>query len=350
MDRMPIVKYDISRDDDWYEAWPDVTLTVGGKLVCVFSQCTHHGDRSFTRLMIIESLDRGRTWGNKRAFTEQTNGFPYWNCARISRLRDGRLVIVADHITEKKEQGGKNYIWIGDAEGTAWSDPVETPVEGIVPDQLCELASGRWLLTAHSRNPSTGDAEQRLWYSDNQGDGWTGPILVASQPGLKLCEASILPLEDGTLVAFLRENSGEGLDCYKSISHDQGESWSGPCRMPLPGCHRPVAGLLQSGRVLITYRFMQGGKGWLGTWTQNFFAALTDQESAKALERREQWTRIMPVDYDRGPEADLGYSGWVQFADGEIYVVQYIADDAPKAQIRGYSFREDDFLLDRART
>lgn len=153
-------------------------------------------------------------------------------------------------------------------------------------------------------------------------------------------------MPDGTLVAFMRENSGEGRDCQKAVSYDNGESWEGPYRAPLPGCHRPVAGLLQSGKILITYRFMQGGKGWLGTWTQNFFAALTDVESAKARERKEQWARIMPIDFDRSPVSDLGYSGWVQFDDGEIYVVNYIVDDAPKAQIRGYSLSEQDFILE----
>jgi hypothetical protein len=69
-------------------------------------------------------------------------------------------------------------------------------------------------------------------------------------------------------------------------------------------------------------------------------------ESAKARERSEQWTRIMPVDFDRSPVSDLGYSGWVQFEDGEIYIVNYIVDDAPKGQIRGYSVREKDFILE----
>jgi len=334
-----IARYAVSRDDGWYEAWPDVALTLSGKLVCVFAQCTHHGDRSATRLMMIESTDRGRTWGNKRPFTERTNGYPYWNCPRISRLRDGRLVIVADRVSQPKEGGGRNFLWIGDAEGLRWEGPIETPLEGIVPDKLCELPSGRWLLSAHARSG------QWLRYSDDRGANWSDPVLVAADPELKLCEVSLLPLEDGTLVAFLRENSGLGRDCYKTISYDQGASWSKLYRMPLPGCHRPVAGLLRSGHVLLTYRFMQGGKGWLGKWTQNFFAALTDQASAKAQERREQWTRIMPVDYDRSPVADLGYSGWVQFDDGEIYIVQYIVDDAPKGQIRGYSLREEDFMI-----
>ncbi|CAG7607208.1 hypothetical protein PAESOLCIP111_00934 [Paenibacillus solanacearum] len=341
---MPIQKFTVSRDDSIYEAWPDVTLTEQGKLICVFSECTHHKDRSYTRIVYKESADRGRTWGEKIALTEGTNGRPYWNCARISRLSDNRLVIVADKIAGERESNAKNYMWIGDAEGTRWEGPIETPAYGIVPDKLCELPDGRWLLSAHQKSPEHGKLEQLLWYSDSKGESWSGPVTVASRPDLNLCEVSILPLPGGALVALMRENSGQGWDCYKSISHDRGESWDGPYRMPIPGCHRPVSGLLQSGRILITYRFHQGGKGWLGSWTQNFFAALTDVGSALATERKEQSTRIMPIDFDRSPVSDLGYSGWVQFDDGEIYVVNYIVDDAPNAQIRGYSMREDDFL------
>lgn len=344
---MFIEKYSISRDDQIYEAWPDVVLTKGGQLICIFAECTHHNDRSYTRLVLCRSNDRGRNWSGKEPLTEGTNGLPYWNCPRISRLKDDRLIIVADKIFEKGELGGKNYYWIGDAEGTSWEGPISTPVTGIVPDKLCELDNRRWIISAHDRNKA-GFLEQKLWYSDNQGKEWQGPVIVASQDGLNLCEVSILSLPDETLVAYLRENSGQGWDCYKTISNDHGESWSELYRVPLPGCHRPVAGQLNSGKVMVTYRFMQGGKGWLGTWTQNFFAALTDVESAKASERKEQWTRILPIDYDRSPVADLGYSGWVQFEDGEIYIVNYIVDDAPKAHIRGYSLYEDNFLIENS--
>ncbi len=84
----------------------------------------------------------------------------------------------------------------------------------------------------------------------------------------------------------------------------------------------------------------------LGTWTQNFFAAITDSESAVAGTRSESRARIMPLDFDRSPKSDLGYSGWVQFAGGEIYVVNYIVDDAyDSAQIRGYSFLPEEFII-----
>ena len=345
-----IQKFTISRDDSIYEAFPDVALTPSGKLVCVFAECAHHVDRSYTRIMVTESTDRGRTWGAKRPLTEATSDLPWYNCPRISRLGDGRLVVLVDRIhvrgEDQAEEHYRNCLYFSEDEGATWSDAVETPALGIVPDKLLELASGRWILACQHRDADFGYIVQRLWYSDDQGDTWSGPVIVGRQEGLNLCEVSILPITNETLVAFHRENSGQGWDCYKTISHTSGECWSEPIRFPLPGCHRPVAGWLQDGRIMITHRYMQGGRRGFGHWTQNFFAAVTDRDSALALKRSDAWARILPVDFDRSPLSDIGYSGWAQYPDGEIYIVNYLVDDAPKGQIRGYSLRIDEFLLD----
>ncbi|MBE7465295.1 MAG: exo-alpha-sialidase [Planctomycetes bacterium] len=360
---MAIEKIRIAHDPNLYHAWPDVTLTPSGKLVCIFSECTHHGDRSYTRFMLTESADRGRTWTPKRGLSEalrcDPKTGPFWNCARIVTLGDGRLCAIGDRVggkgtgpdhSQMREQS--NWLWFSADEGAAWEGPLATPVVGIVPDRLIELKSGphagRWLLAAHTTLPLDGQSvhHERVWLSDDRGANWTGPFTVAAQPGLKLCEGSIMELPGGDLVCFMRENSGDGQDAYKSVSRDGGRTWTGLVRFPLPGCHRPVAGMLQSGKILITYRFMQGGNGWLGAWTQNFFAALTDPESALATERKGARTRILPVDFDRSGKSDIGYSGWVQFPDGELFVVNYLVDDtAPQAHIRGYRLREEEFLL-----
>lgn len=343
-----IRKFTVSRDDSIYQAWPDVALTSSGRLVCVFSECTHHGDRSYTRIMLADSLDRGRTWTAKRPLTEGTKDHPFYNCPRITALRDGRLAVLVDKLFSPERSAEpehcRNYLYFSADDGQTWGPPVETPAQGIVPDKLLELADGGWLLSCHYKQAETGNLVQRCWLSDDRGRRWSDPIVVGARRGLNLCEASILPVGD-QLVAFMRENSGLGWDCQKTISADGGRTWSEPIPFPLPGCHRPVAGHLRNGQIMITHRFMQGGKGWTGTWTQNFFAALTDDESALAPTRNQAWTRILPVDFDRSPHSDLGYSGWVQFDDGEIYIVNYIVDDAPKGQIRGYSLAMEDFLV-----
>ena len=357
---MAIQKFTVSRDDSIYEAWPDVALLPSGRMVCVFSECTHHGDRSYTRIMLADSTDRGRTWTPKRPLTEPARFTDdpdqvdaWWNCARIRLLTNGRLAISVDYVYGTRQEGDtrpraveSNVLFFSTDEGQTWSGPHQTPVRGIVPSRLTELPGGRWILGANRRSPEHGCLEQLAWVSDDQGAAWNGPIVVASREGLNLCEVSFLPWCDA-VVAFMRENSGEGWDGYKAISYDRGETWDGPYRVPLPGCHRPETGVLASGAVLVTYRFIQGGMGGWGRSTQNFFGALLDPDGILKTDRREQYACILSIDHDRSPVADLGYSGWVQFPDGEIYVVTYIVDDAPNGQIRGYALQESDFVLPR---
>ena len=340
-----INKYVISRDDSIYEAWPDLVLMPSGKMICVFSECTHHNDRSFTRIMLTFSEDKGRTWSTKYALTEGTKGLPYFNSARIVHLKSGRYVVIVDKIHKNNEKGGEIILFFSDDECKTWSDPIDTPAYGIVPDKLLELECGRLIISCHEKDIESGYLVQNLWYSDDQGINWSGPVIVGKQEGLNLCEVSILNVSDQTLVAFMRENSMQGWDCFKSISNDNGETWSDLTKFPLPGCHRPVSGWLQNNQIMITYRFIQGGKRGFFGGHQNFFAAITDKDSVLSSSRDECFTRILPIDFDRSPVSDTGYSGWVQFNDGEIYIANYIVDDAPKGQIRGYSLTMNDFLI-----
>ena len=153
------------------------------------------------------------------------------------------------------------YIWRSGPEGRSWGEPAVLPLRGIVPDKYRVLSNGREIISAHAKNLETRKLEQYLWYSDNGGRSWSERVTVASDPRYNLCEASILELCDGVLVAFMRENSKMGVDCLKSISYDGGESWQGVFHTPIPGAHRPVAGRL-SGRVFMTTDFCKGKAGW----------------------------------------------------------------------------------------
>ena len=352
---MTIQKFTISNDPDFYEAWPDVVLTDSGKLICVFTECTHHGDHSHSCIMLIESVDRGRTWSQKYPLTEETGSLSYhYNCARISKLSDGRLVISLDRaqkddeadesFREEKTSRCEIFLYFSSDDGESWSEKVPTPARGIVPDKLIELDNGRWLLASHYCVNEK--LTEFLHWLDDQGKPWSQRVTVAASSDLNLCEGSLLPLGDGKVVAFMRENSWLGMDCKKVISEDNGETWGEILDFPVNGCHRPTTGWLNNGQMLLTCRLMPGGGGWVGHYTQNLLAVLTDRESVLTDRRRGARIRILPIDFDRSPHSDTGYSGWVQFPDGEIYIVNYIVDDAwDKAQIRGYSLHMEDFLL-----
>ena len=351
-----IIKHKVSCDPNVYEAWPDVALTSSGKLVCVFSECTHHCNRDYTRIVTVESSDRGRTWSAKRPVTEGTKGLDYYyNCARIKLLRDGRLCIVVDRLAAGGEENtagrAVNLLYFSSDDGATWSQPFTTPLNGIVPDKLLELKSGRWILAAH--HPQDGFLTQFMRYSDDQGKTWSERITVGSRHGLNLCETSIIESPDGTLVSFMRENSLKGLPAYKAISHDSGCSWGPLHEYPILGCHRPVAGFLKSGELLVTCRFQpsawifppRDGFGGFKGGCQTTLAVLADPATSFQESDNAQ-LRMMPLDFDRSLYSDTGYTGWVQFADGEIYVVNYIVDDAyDSAQIRGYSFFPEEFVI-----
>ncbi len=330
-------KFVVSRDESVYEAWPDLVQTESGKLICVFTECEHHLDRTNSRIVMRESVDRGRTWSEKKHFTEKGTKTEYFNCARISRISDGSLVVICDKILGHEEVASELYIWKGDKEGINWSEPEKLPFYGIVPDKYLQLKNGRIIVSAQFLSAVTKKNEQFLWFSDDNGKTWSDRVVVAADPRYHLCEVSILECGDNTLIAYLRENSHQGYDMMKVISYDNGETWSDIYNTPMDCGHRPVSGFLKDGRVMVTYRFIPCG-------TQNLFAAFQTKEAALSPNRQEK-VRIMPIDYDRNPSPDLGYTGWTQFEDGEIYIVNYIKDDSDKAQIRGYSFYPDEIMF-----
>ncbi|MBE6593334.1 MAG: exo-alpha-sialidase [Ruminococcaceae bacterium] len=333
-----VKKHVVSRDDSIYEAWPDLLLKKDGTLICVFSECEHHLNRDGARIAIVKSYDRGRSWTAKSYLTEKGVDGAHFNCARISELDDGRIAIICDKIHGNENRLAKIFVWFSEDGGESWSKPIQFDFCGIVPDKLRSLKSGRLIIAAHFKSDTTGKLEQYLWYSDDGGKHWSDRVTIAADPKYNLCEVSILECEGGKLVAFLRENSGLGYPIFKAISNDNGESWSPIYETSMDSGHRPVAAFLKDGRVMITYRYIPCG-------TQNLFAAFYDAATLFETERRRQRVRILPLDYDRNPSPDIGYTGWAQFDDGEIYVVNYIKDDADKAYIRGYSFYPEDVLF-----
>lgn len=333
---MNIKKITISNDPNIYEAWPDIAMTSSGKMICVFSECVHHCNREYSAIALSTSFDRGETWNPKQILVSsslQQGGF--YNNARIQELNDGRLLVVVDKIMGSNENQDESIIcfFFSDDDGQKWSEEIQKTMRGIVPDRIAELKNGRWLLACHQFDQEIKNLAQRLWYSDDKGENWEGPVSVGKQSGLNLCEASIIEVDD-KVVAFMRENSGQGYDCFKVISSDNGESWSEPIRFPLPGCHRPVAGFLKNGNILLTYRFMQGGNGKWGK-CQNLMGALTDKEAVLAPARDKSSVRIFPIDYDNSQKPDTGYSGWVELDSNNVYVVNYLVGNQEKAYIRG---------------
>jgi sialidase-1 len=291
------------------------------------------------------STDGGESWSARQLLAEsfRQDGVLFkWNCPRIGQLGDGRLWVLCDGYPlppgEARTQDSRVHFWWSEDEGRTWSDPEPTPIAGIVPDRLLVTQAGTWVVAAHLEYS---DIVQYGYRSEDQGQTWSEPIVVCQQAGLQPCEASLVQLpDDGLLVAYMRENSGQGWPGPKCFSRDDGRTWEGPYETDMLGCHRPVAGLLADGRVLVTYRQTSRSRP---NWAKNFAAYLEDQVSAREVEPTRQTGTVLPLDHDRHSPADQGYSGWVALPGERLLVVNYICDTAPAAHIRGYVLALADF-------
>lgn len=343
-------QYTVSRDDDVYECFPDLVKTKSGKLICVFRESTHHADLNGNRLVYKISTDDGKTWSEKYGLTPKADASRGYNCPRISCLPDGGLLIICDVLDRTVDEDllihCEQHLFRSYDDGATWSGPECLPLKGIVPDKYQILSNGRHIFGIHRRDPQTKKLTQYAYYSDDNGKTWTETV-IASDDRYELCEVSITEIGNGVLVAFMRENSGLGYACKKAFSDDYGATWDGVYDTNLDCCHRPVVAKCENGMYLMTYRYMQGGRGWHGFWTQNLFGAFLSERSVLARTRKEHSVRIFPISYDRSPRSDMGYSGWAEIGKDRFYVVNYLVDDAPKAQIRGYAFGTEDVILDK---
>lgn len=318
------------------------------------------------------------------------------NCPRILSLSDGQLLIVADvYIYANKNWKFHKFhklFYRSFDNGKTWSAPEEPELPNGSDLSLTELRDGRLLLglTIYlagcfaflNENPKF-DSSQIVLYSNDKGKTWSKPIEIPyleadsdyalfsrkihnESYGGKIRsafgEGSFVELDDGTILGILRD--GRFGRAYKVLSHDGGFTWKGPFPTELIGLNgRPKAGLLASGEICITYR--------CEIPNEMLALHLLTQEAAKIegalpmVERQpmpedkkgahdgdQPWHmkmyypgRTLILDVDRSVHRDGFYPGWVQLDSGDIYVVDYINDDAPLAHIRSYVVSRSDIIL-----
>ena len=345
----------IARDDGLYEAFPDVCLLPGERLLCTYRESDYH-TATTSQIMLIESNDRGRTWTNKRPlhFSRSiTENRSVWNNPRLTRLPDGRIVATLDMSFSEYDGVWKpkslfcyqTFISFSEDDGETWTEPHLTEVEGICPDRVFAVSDDRWLMaTTHFLGRFPGAFRLEVAHSFDGGQTWPIAALGAEQDGFQHDEPSITGLSDGRLLMVMRENVHTHRPSHYVISEDEGRVWSTPRPTPFYG-DRPGGGRLQSGRLLVTYRNVEPAPGETkmkegrnpGTW-----AWLGD---LAGLAGSGGESRFLELEHDScGTYGDYGYSGWVQFDDGEIFCVYHHRDEAPKSYIRGCRFREEDVL------
>ena len=257
---MPERHVTIARSEEDYISFPDVCLTRGGRLLCAYRVADAHVAKR-ARLEVKSSDDRGRTWSEPRVLAPTAG-----HCPRFTVLEDGTVLLICDGIKG-------TAVFLSADEGRTWSEPAGHPFRHGIPDRPVRVGASSLLTAAHRHigkvaSPIIGQAttEQVMYRSDDLGKSWFEWSLLACDPNLVLSEVYQFRMPDGSLRAFLRENSGCQEPTYRTASFDEGASWTPVQGTPMIG-HRPCAGLLRSGKALVTYRHVGidgGNRAWMG--------------------------------------------------------------------------------------
>jgi predicted neuraminidase len=161
------------------------------------------------------------------------------------------------------------------------------------------LPSGRWIWPLYCDTFSA----SIMAISDDQGKTWhaTGPIL-----GWGAIQPSVVRKDDGTLVAFMREN-GPTQHIRLSESKDNGETWSAVTSSPLPN---PGAGIeatrLRNGHWALIYNDQSRGRNSLAV-------SISDDEG-----KSWKWTRH--VESHPVGKGSYHYPSILQGSDGLIHI------------------------------
>ena len=404
-------RFTVSRDDRYHEAWPSICLAANGTLVCCYAEADRHGGGAVPSAVVRSSDDEGATWSEPiivdTLMDRPASG--YFMCRSIIRLRDDSLLLAVDwNKTEsiagpserwyahrglpwnwsfdpanaplgacrigrasgtsdrapygrrgwaKSDAAGAGFGALGEAwlyrsrdHGRTWSGPERT---GCLTTSLNlkQIGDGTLFLAgAHFRTAGSYEA-QVLYRSGDAGRTWSEAVTVVEDRHFLCAEGDLVEMPDGTLVMYIRSDDNPARTGMKAISGDGGRSWDGPYAAgywPIIG--RVNAGVLSSGEVLVVHRV--GGfapQHWFGYFIEDQAAALARTPNLPAARRNPPATVWGMIDNDASPHADHGYGDWVELPDGDVYVVNYLVDDAPidRPQIRGYRISRDELYAPR---
>ena len=189
---------------------------------------------------------------------------------RLSRLDDGRLVVIVDqddrgHFHEEQPPGILAF-WSED-DGATWSQEEHTGIAGFEPDRVLDLPDGRLAVASQVVFWESQEMGEILSCSDDGGKTWYRKSVIAHNGYHRICEGAIVILDGGSeLACVMRENHSAGIPCLVCFSQNMGETWSEPELLPF-AIHRPYAKQLPDARVLVTGRHVNGGLGtyaWCG--------------------------------------------------------------------------------------
>ena len=233
---------------------------------------------------------------------QQASGPPHWE-------HQDNIVLIPKNIAERtKEVLGKDAEGAGrQAEYAARmiehsKDEYFSRMGWFTRTHALELPSGRILLPMYSDGFSFGI----MGISDDGGLNWTGSEPIIGYGGV---QPSVVRKNDGTLVAYLRDNGPPPKRAQISYSKDDGVSWTPAVdsEIPNPGTSLEVI-RLRNGDWIVLHNDIERGRHSLA-------AAISNDEG-----KTWKWKRHLDGNPEKPGNVQYHYPSVIQAKDGFIHV------------------------------
>jgi predicted neuraminidase len=163
-----------------------------------------------------------------------------------------------------------------------------------------ELPSGRVLLPLYS----DGYSFSLVAISDDRGITWTASEPIVGRGGI---QPSLVRKNEGTIVAYMRDNGPPPKRVQTAVSKDDGMTWTDAVDTEIPNPGVSVEAIrLKSGNWLLVFNDLEAGRYSLA-------ASLSDDEGATW-----KWTRHL--DRDETRRSSFHYPSVIQARDGTIHL------------------------------
>lgn len=215
-------------------------------------------------VMVATSGDEGRSWTEPQPLF----AVPSWDCFP----QGGPCPISSDHLRLfigkyrfAPDLGGKQpfsgdwvtYYTDSHDEGETWSEPADelrlfpSWTEMYGASNPHPLADGRLLWAVCGTMERDKDWQSGVSFTDAAGEGFTEPVVIGAASGLAYSDGDVVRLDDGRLLAVIREHAVG--DTLFSHSDDDGHTWSPLRPTEFVGANFKL-NRLRSGAVTCLYR------------------------------------------------------------------------------------------------
>ena len=268
----------VARADPGRKAFfADMIRLIDGHLLVAYRDASDHLGQD-GRLLVVDSHDDGRTWGEPRVVVDTITDD---RDPKLSQSRDGTILLNFFRTDWTGYPPGPitligTFVARSTDGGRSWSEPVQVQsamsgasdvLVGIyhaghaaTHGPIVQLPDGDLLVPLYGTLPTGGDHLASVVRSTDGGRTWpqSGESFLPDPPaGISFLEPNLSVLRHGLLMAVLRSDVNRAFLTY---SRDGGRTWTDPVDTGLPASshHQLVT---RSGDVLLTYGDLSGRFG-----------------------------------------------------------------------------------------